>query len=310
MRFWWLLLAALAAAWLADDYEIFELNTNVRRDLGPDTTFYLWLGLPGPAASYDEILKAYRRLLRKIHPDKVRIKAAGDAKKKKKAQQRFARLLAVSAVLRDGARKERYDYFLSKGFPRYTRSGYLYSKVRPGAVMVVVGVYLALLAVHYLAMLATRRLDRGRVQALIDEVKRAAWPAGIPPPGGERLVTKGGEQSFLVRADGTVFLLDPEDSSRRFRLAPEAIENVGVRETALFRLPVGVWNLTLGRLGLRIPVPNAQARGEGLVEEEAQVVELVEEVEEEVEDRRSAKKKTAALGSGRRLPNGKIVGRR
>ncbi|MBE3048315.1 DnaJ domain-containing protein, partial [Candidatus Bathyarchaeota archaeon] len=97
-------------------------------------TFYDILDI-APAASIDEITKAYRKKTRDLHPDKVRQKLVSQAKKDRvsepstkgptesdirtaqlAASGRQTRLGLIAEVLR-GPERDRYDHFLSNGFP-------------------------------------------------------------------------------------------------------------------------------------------------------------------------------------------------
>jgi curved DNA-binding protein CbpA len=44
--------------------------------------------------------------------------------------ERFARLGAVAAILRDAERRERYDFFYINGVPRWPGIGYYYERFR------------------------------------------------------------------------------------------------------------------------------------------------------------------------------------
>jgi DnaJ-class molecular chaperone len=66
----------------------------------PDESFYALLGIQ-QSATQPQIIKAYRKRSLELHPDKN----PGVAN----IQDRFARLGVVTAILRDPARRERYD---------------------------------------------------------------------------------------------------------------------------------------------------------------------------------------------------------
>lgn len=62
---------------------------------------------------------SYRKKSRLLHPDKMRNPS-------KEATDRFARLGVIANILR-GPEKERYDFFLQKGFPKWKGTGYYYA---------------------------------------------------------------------------------------------------------------------------------------------------------------------------------------
>lgn len=158
-----------------------------------------------PSASQDEIVKAYRKKSRIIHPDKakqslVASKAKATSKpilglksKKsgvhvnkapthseiqaavKKASERYARLGVVAEILK-GPGRERYDYFLSSGFPKWRGTGYYYARFRPGLGSVLVGLFaFGGGLVHYAAMYVSWQRQRDYAERIIRDARRSAW---------------------------------------------------------------------------------------------------------------------------------------
>ena len=157
------------------------------------------------SASQDEISKAYRTMSRRMHPDKAKqsfiastAKATskpkiGQKNKKpsvhvnktpsereiqaevKKASERYARLGVVTEILK-GSGRERYDYFLSNGFPSWRGTGYYYARFRPGLGTVLVGLFaFGGGLVHYGAMYLSWKRQRTFVKQLIQDSRKAAW---------------------------------------------------------------------------------------------------------------------------------------
>lgn len=205
------LLTPLTAAWTKEDREIFRLRDEILSHEGADVTFYDFLGIT-PQASQDDINKAYRKKSRSLHPDKVkqqltaeRAKASKEKAKKtkkgvhvtkppsasevkaaiKRASERQARLSIVANILR-GPGRERYDYFMTNGFPKWKGTEYYYSRYRPGLGTVVAGLFLfAGGAAHYLALYMGWRRQREFVERYIKFARHAAWGEnlGINIPG-------------------------------------------------------------------------------------------------------------------------------
>lgn len=170
-------------------------------------SFYDFLGVT-PAASQDDINKAFRKKSRSLHPDKVRqqltaerTKAKKDKKNKKPgvnvakppsqseikaaiktASDRQARLSIVANILK-GSGRARYDHFVANGFPTWKGTNYYYDRYRPGLGTVMFGVFLALGGgAHYIALYMGWKRQREFVERYIKFARHAAWGdnLGIP----------------------------------------------------------------------------------------------------------------------------------
>ena len=103
----------------------------------------------------------------------------------KLAEQRYARLGVIATILK-GSGRERYDFFLSNGFPKWRGTGYYYARYRPGLGTVIFGLFLfGGGLVHYGAMYLGWKRQREFVERYIRHARRAAWGdesgiAGIP----------------------------------------------------------------------------------------------------------------------------------
>lgn len=240
-----LLIIGLACAWSPEDYEIFKLNDKVRQVLGPDVTFYQWFNLTkGSKSTPIEIKKAYRKLSKALHPDKFNNNAA-----RKKAEEKYAILSSVNNILRDASRKERYDYFLDKGFPKWKGTGYYYSKFRPGLVLTVVVIYVLVSVLHYFALKINRRQSFKRIAEYKNQIKNQAWGGSIVPPsdGSDRkLVNEANNTTFVVKGSGDVYV----ENDDGLHLIDEYDINVNptFKDTLIFKVPAGLYNLTLGKV--------------------------------------------------------------
>ena len=155
-------------------------------------------------ASQDEITRAHRKRSKSLHPDKakqsfVASRAAatpkvklGQQKKRgvnvnrtptdkeirdatKHASERYARLGVVASVLK-GSGRQRYDHFLSNGFPRWRGSGYYYARFRPGLGSVLIGLFVfGGGLVHYVVLYGSWRRQRDFVDRYVKHARRAAW---------------------------------------------------------------------------------------------------------------------------------------
>jgi hypothetical protein len=103
----------------------------------------------------------------------------------KRASERQARLSIVADVLR-GPGRDRYDHFLSNGFPTWKGTEYYYDRYRPGLGTAMFGVFLfAGGAAHYLALYMSWKRQREFVERYIKFARHAAWGdnLGINVPG-------------------------------------------------------------------------------------------------------------------------------
>ncbi|KAK9471405.1 uncharacterized protein V1510DRAFT_420445 [Dipodascopsis tothii] len=234
------LLAAAAAAWDEADHEIFRLAEELEKTEGKGTTFYSFLGADqGPAATIDELTKAYRKRSRQLHPDKSK-----GTSSMKEATERFARLGVIAKILR-GPQRERYDFFLKKGFPRWKGTGYYYARFRPGLGSVLVFLYLITSAAHYLIRRVTVQSQRRHMEQYIADCKAQAWPNGFPPAdASKRRVQFGNGKAFVVYADGTTCLVG--DGGDEFPLDPADVPDARWADTVLYSLPRWAYAKTVG----------------------------------------------------------------
>ncbi|KAK5173655.1 uncharacterized protein LTR77_002336 [Saxophila tyrrhenica] len=217
-------------AWTKEDHEIFRLKDEVQSSEGQNATFYTFVGVK-PSASQEDINKAYRKLSRTIHPDKARSNwlATYNTPKKtttkagakptthvqkhkqpsqseikkfdKEASARFERLSLVANILR-GPERERYDYFLSNGFPTWRGTGYYYERFRPGLGTVLFGLFVFVGGgVHYAALYLGWKRQREFVERYIKHARRMAWGdeggiGAIPGLSGTSTPTGGQQQSM------------------------------------------------------------------------------------------------------------------
>lgn len=167
----------------------------------PAATFYDILGI-APSASIDDITKAYRKMSRSLHPDKVKqkLRAERNSQKKsgvhvktpkaseikaavKKASEAQARLSLIVNILR-GPERDRYDYFLGHGFPLWKGTDYYYNRYRPGLGTVIVGLFFVVGGgVHYLIMYMSWKRQKEFLERYIKFARDTAWGGGLNVPG-------------------------------------------------------------------------------------------------------------------------------
>jgi DnaJ domain len=220
-----ILLPLLCAAWTAEDHEIFRLRDDIIAHEGPNTTFYSFLGV-SKKASIDEINRAYRKRATRIHPDKARQSfiasygkdkeaKAGASKKKphpserelaaftKDAGERFARLGVIAGILR-GPMRDRYDFFLDHGFPKWRGTGYYYQRYRPGVGTVLVGLFIVMGGfAHYGALVLGWKRQRDFAEKYIRDARKLAWGKDTVVPGLDTIIQPASVPAMNGNGNGT-----------------------------------------------------------------------------------------------------------
>lgn len=97
------------------------------------------------------------------------------------AYKRFERLGLIHKILRDG-RRDRYNHFLSRGFPEWRGTGYFYHRYRPGLVFVAVFLVLLSVGVQLVAQTLAWRKDKARLDQLRRSAYALAWGAWYQTP--------------------------------------------------------------------------------------------------------------------------------
>ncbi|EPQ28784.1 uncharacterized protein PFL1_03587 [Pseudozyma flocculosa PF-1] len=158
-------LGVRASNWDKDDYEIFELQNALEDSEGKGTTFYSLLDI-AKTATQSEIKRAYRKKSLELHPDKNLGRPD--------AQKRFERLGLINKILRD-SRKDRYDHFLTNGFPKWRGTGYFYQRFRPGLVSVLLGLVVFSCGIEVLIRHLNVQRERERTERLRRSAMLVAW---------------------------------------------------------------------------------------------------------------------------------------
>ncbi|EJT52418.1 endoplasmic reticulum protein [Trichosporon asahii var. asahii CBS 2479] len=188
-------MAKLTCRWTKEDYEIFDLVHDLKAEEGDDVTFYSYLRIEKDATPA-QLTKAYRKRSLELHPDK-NPGVPG-------IQQKFARLGVITGILRDGERRDRYNFFLKNGVPKWKGFGYAYTRWRPGMGFVICFLVLFTALMHYVVMRMNYARDSKKVEYFTEAALRQAR-------GANRKVRvpfyEGSNQSLeLVVEDGWVYL--------------------------------------------------------------------------------------------------------
>jgi hypothetical protein len=101
----------------------------------------------------------------------------------KAASDRFARLGLVTKILR-GEGRDRYDHFLSNGFPTWKGTAYLYARFRPGLGTVLAGLFIFVGGGgHWIALYMSWHRQQEFVERYIKFARHAAWGENLGIPG-------------------------------------------------------------------------------------------------------------------------------
>ncbi|KAG0233223.1 hypothetical protein B0O80DRAFT_404839 [Mortierella sp. GBAus27b] len=156
-----LALARQVAAWEEGDFEIFDLVDALEKAEGSEVNFYTWMGATQKSSKV-EVEKAFRKMSRALHPDK---------NKGPQAQEKYARLSSIITILRDDYKRDRYNFFLKNGVPRWRGSAYLYRRHRPGFKSVMLFLVLLISGFQYLARYISYIQERRRMSSMIEQYK-------------------------------------------------------------------------------------------------------------------------------------------
>jgi len=290
--FQWVFLTVMAVsimAWSAEDQEILKVNYELQNDY-PGMTFYEFMKLEkGPKSSLKEINKQFKKLSVKFHPDKAKGKKA-----KKIAQKNFERLSLVMNILKNSS-KDRYDFFLKNGFPKYKNNRFLYERFKPGLIFTFVFLFIIIGVAHYIILRISTSQDRKRIENLIDQIKTFAnkQSSGGVLTEQRKVRIDGIDKSFLVRIDG-VFMIDEDDENQLTRMTADDIKPPTIRDSLLVRFPVFLWNNSIGKISEKLVIDLTRP-------EEPSVG--------EVNSFENGQKKKVKKPQGEKLvlPNGKIV---
>ncbi|QPG72930.1 hypothetical protein FOA43_000234 [Brettanomyces nanus] len=198
---------AHAAQYSAEDLEIFAVQSKLVEDSKrTDYDFYKFLRLPdGASSDAKTIEKHYRNLSRKWHPDKYR-----DAKTKHRAEKRFQKLSLIITILRDHEKKQRYDYYLKKGFPQYDKATgqFIFGKrFKPNLILTLSIIVIVASLLQYLVLKVNHNRSYKRVDRLISEIRSKSLPAvgnQDTPDFGNKLVLLN-DKLFVVKVDRSIW---------------------------------------------------------------------------------------------------------
>ncbi|KAI3623866.1 hypothetical protein CBS14141_003565 [Malassezia furfur] len=163
-------LFALSAIVYAANWDKDDIEHALEKMEGAGANFYSIMGLK-PSATLAQIRKAYRE--KSLDPDKN----SGVPN----AYKRFEQLGLIHKILRD-ERRDRYDHFLSHGFPKWRSTGYYYERYRPGLPLVLFLLVAFSVGMQLLVQKINWRKDKERIENLRRSAYALAWGAWFQTP--------------------------------------------------------------------------------------------------------------------------------
>ncbi|CAO3665860.1 unnamed protein product [Umbelopsis ramanniana] len=294
----WLVLTFLAPqvkAWEQGDYEIFDLVDELEKIEGKEVDFYSWLNIE-PAATDKQINRAYKKLSLQLHPDKNK----GNVKQR----DRFARLGKVVSILRDGHKRERYNFFYKNGVPRWRGTGYYYARWRPGFFTVVVFLFVLAAGLQHLASWINYHQEKRRIRQFVQDARsematRATKNIGAATLG--RSYLEIGKRVLRCEVKSDDYIVFYPEGEERIDLNVEWVEKPSFKNVFLVAWPRRLINRAMGK-------EDEVVEYEVVEEEEAETESTAEKIlpSLEVSKKKSKAKKTepmAVLGT-------KVGGRR
>ncbi|KAI8808547.1 DnaJ domain-containing protein [Cladochytrium replicatum] len=149
-----LLASTVNAVWDENDHRIFDLTDALVSLKGKDVNFYSILQSP-PTASSSELNKAYRKISLAVHPDK---------NPDPEAVKLYQILTGIISVLKDPETREKYDYHLKNGIPRWRGTGYYYQRYKPGFVVISIFILACISFVQFASAWAIYYRDLARAK--------------------------------------------------------------------------------------------------------------------------------------------------
>lgn len=223
------------AAFTPDEIEIFETQDKLVKHYN-EASFYTFFQIP-QSASTKAIIKNYKKLSRKYHPDKI--KGAT-----KKDVQRFEILNVVYDILKSG-RRDKYDFYLQRGFPTYDKSEMKFkSRVfKPSMIFISIFLLSVVSGIHYLIIKISYSSQVSKLQSIIDEIKSTGSQIEDLDLQERRVSSQQLQKEFLIRIDG-IFMIEHDEAGQEvfIRLTTDGIPEPSVRDIFSVNLALRLWN--------------------------------------------------------------------
>lgn len=286
-----LLIIGIAYAFTPNEVEIFQMQAELVKKYGDGMDFYKFLKLPKLRASTSkEIGKNLRNLSKKYHPDR-----------NKKYKKLYESLNIVTKILSDDSRRKTYDYYLKNGFPdyNYSKGGFFFKRVQPKTWFIIFFIYVVTSIIHYCLLILQNNSNKKRIDSFIKQCKENDDTNGL---GEKKLSFKqhaDAEPKNILITFGDVYVV--EESGKKSLISTDTIQGPSVFDTLFFKLPLSLWNFTLGRFFNKDDLESL-----GTDEEEDDLA----STEQSAKAVKKSKKKKSTPVEGQKkmvLPNGKVI---
>src|SRR5947199_1695146 len=161
----------------------------------------------------------------------------------KDTKEKFAMLGSIGAILRDPESRERYNFFLKNGVPKWRGTGYYYSRHRPGLRTVIIFLTILTSLFHYVVMWINYYQDKRRVRYYIQESREIAWGKRMKKQNTRKRISIN-DLTFIVDPDN-VFLLTKE--GEELILNENEIEKPRILNVFPFSIPIFIYKRFIKR---------------------------------------------------------------
>ncbi|KAH3680789.1 hypothetical protein WICMUC_000140 [Wickerhamomyces mucosus] len=278
-----LLIGLTLASFSSEEIEIFQTQKNLEK-LGIQN-FYSFLEITNKDLNIKQIIKQFKKISKKYHPDKISNPTKKDIKK-------YELLNIVYNILKSENRK-RYDYYLQNGFPKFDINDQKFkfnNRFKPSLLFLIVFFAIILSIFHYTILKINYNSKVKKLERLIKEIKEFS---GFYTDGGiqeKRIINQDLQQEFLIRIDG-VYIVEKSSNNGNdesfIRLTTDDIEKPYWFKIFTIQILIKLWN----KLGIYYIDTNIDYK-----------IKEIDSNHDNDDNKRDNKRKRRV-----KLPNGKIV---
>lgn len=167
-----------------------------------------------------------------------------------KQRDRFARLGKVVSILRDGHKRERYNFFYKNGVPRWRGTGYYYARWRPGFFTVVIFLFVLAAGLQHLAAWVNYHQEKRRIRQFVQDARsemasRATKNIGAATLG--RSYLEIGKRVLRCEVKSDDYIVFYPEGEERIDLNVEWVEKPSFKNVFLIAWPRRLINRAMGK---------------------------------------------------------------